>query len=106
MCVLLWQIIRDCVDDEDDVDALGGERDSAAARRKAALAVPDGGYGEDEDCVNAEDENYRDMLATLDREEIVKRQLYMGGEPVVTDVYDDIQQLHVYEYFVFDECTV
>ena len=28
--------------------------------------VPDGGYGEDEDCINAEDEEYRAVLERME----------------------------------------
>lgn len=57
------------------------------------LDVPDGGYDEDEDCVNAEDETYREALEKLDKEERVKRQLYIDGEPV-----DDDDDLDGYEF--------
>ena len=30
------------------------------------LTVPDGGYGEDEDCLNAEDEEYRSVLERME----------------------------------------
>eukprot|EP01039_Chlorochromonas_danica_P004922 gene4922-5403_t len=50
--------------------------------RELMLYVPDGGYDEDEDCLNAEDEDYREMLENLDKEERVKRELYIAGEAV------------------------
>ena len=51
------------VDSNEDEGEEGG--DTVSSRRKELtkqLDVPDGGYGEDEDCVNAEDEEYRQML--------------------------------------------
>ena len=54
-------------DDDIEVDSDEEEEgdDTVGSRRKELvkqLDVPDGGYGEDEDCVNAEDEEYRQML--------------------------------------------
>ena len=43
-----------------------------------------GGYGEEEDCENAEDEDYRAMLEELDREERVKRQVFKAKKSNTT----------------------
>jgi hypothetical protein len=39
-----------------------------AAQKLAGMAVPEGGYDEDEDCVNAEDEEYRAVLERMAKE--------------------------------------
>lgn len=59
----------------------------------AALHVPDGGYDEDEDCLNAEDEEYRKAIEKMTKEERVKRQLFIDGELVdgEEDEEDDMQ---------------
>ncbi len=76
------------VDDDDE-----GEDDEEDAKRLTkhakALHVPDGGYDEDEDCLNAEDETYREALESMDKEERVKRELYLAGEPVDDEDDDD-----------------
>ena len=41
--------------------------------------MPDGGYGEEEDCLNAEDESYRQALEQMGKDD-VKRAKYSGGE--------------------------
>ena len=41
--------------------------------------MPDGGYGEEEDCLNAEDESYRQALAQMSKDD-VKLAKYSGGE--------------------------
>lgn len=68
----------------DDTDAK-----QAAINRAKKLYVPEDGYGEDEDCLNAEDEDYREMLENCDKEDRVKRELYRAGEPVDDDEDDD-----------------
>ena len=68
----------DDADDDDDMKA-GSEKanpgiglvavqrsakgSSATYKRLAALAVPEGGYDEEEDCLNTEDEEYRQVRA-------------------------------------------
>jgi hypothetical protein len=51
-------------DDDDDDD---GQSPTDVSKYSKALYVPDGGYDEEEDCVNAEDEAYREALETMDR---------------------------------------
>lgn len=63
---------EDSDDEEDDKDPK-----KAAARRAKALYVPEGGYDEEEDCLNAEDESYRQALEDMAKEEGKK---YSGGE--------------------------
>lgn len=69
------------VDDSDNEDSDEDDKDpkKAAARRAKALFVPDGGYGEEEDCLNAEDESYRQALEQMGKDD-VKRAKYSGGE--------------------------
>lgn len=66
------EIDDDSDDEEDDKDPK-----KAAARRAKALYVPEGGYDEEEDCLNAEDETYRQALEDMAKEEGKK---YSGGE--------------------------
>lgn len=86
-------------DDEEDTKPKGG-------RHAKALAVPDGGYDEDEDCLNAEDESYREALESMDKEERVKRELYLAGEPVDDEDEDDflftspIENMNVTQFFL------
>ncbi len=88
----------DDVGDDEDGDDLGdddedGVDDRVALGRLAALEMPEGGYGEDDDCLNAEDEEYLQAVAELDKTERVRRQLYMAGEPV-----DDEEDEDGFEY--------
>ena len=56
-------------DDEDE----GVDNPLKGAKKSIKdLEVPEGGYGEDEDCLNAEDEDYRTMLETLEKEGVKK----------------------------------
>ena len=54
-------------DDEEEGEKGGGKGKKNAkeiidsATRLAGLTVPEGGYGEEEDCVNADDEQYRSV---------------------------------------------
>ena len=70
------------------------------------LIVPDGGYDEDEDCINAEDEEYRKVIDQMDKEQKVKRELYLAGEPVYDDDEDDfdyvsnIDSIDLNQYFL------
>lgn len=87
------------VDDEDDEEFDETDDKAAAINRAKALYVPDGGYGEDEDCVNAEDEEYREMLEQMDKEERVKRELYLAGEPVDDEEDEDFTYTSPIENF-------
>jgi len=83
--------------DEDEFD----EADSklAALNRAKKLYVPDGGYDENEDCLNAEDEDYRQMLQEMDGEEKAKRELYLSGEPVDDEDENDFAYTSPIESF-------
>lgn len=96
----------DLDDDYDDTDPA-----LAAGNRAKKLYVPDGGYNEDEDCLNAEDEEYRQMLESMDNEDKAKRQLYLAGEPVDDEDEDDFAYTSPIENFqiirmFFDELNV
>lgn len=75
------------IDDDDEGEELFDDKDpnQAAANRAKKLYVPEDGYNEDEDCQNVEDEEYREALELMDREERVKRELYRAGERVMDD---------------------
>lgn len=64
-------------DDSDEEDEDDKDPKKAAQRRAKALFVPEGGYDEEEDCLNAEDESYRQALEDMAKEEGKK---YSGGE--------------------------
>lgn len=95
-------------DNDDDDFELHDKGQGKWKHALKTLEVPDGGYDEDEDCVNAEDETYREALEKLDKEERVKRQLYIDGEPVDDDDDDNdafdftspIETVDVLAYFV------
>jgi hypothetical protein len=74
-------------DDEEDFD--DNDPEAAEQRRIQSLYVPDGGYDEDEDCENAEDEEYRKVLEDMTKEDRVKRELYLAGEPIDDEEDDD-----------------
>jgi hypothetical protein len=91
----------------DEDDANEGDSKKKLFDRAKALYVPEGGYNEEEDCVNAEDEAYREALESMDKTEKVKRQQYLAGEPVDDEDDDDdfeftspIENLNLNEYFV------
>lgn len=63
----------------DDEDADG---DFTAAGRLRRLQVPDGGFDEDEDCINVEDEEYLATLEQVAGVEGAKRSVYRNGELV------------------------
>jgi len=70
-------------DDDDQAEASKGAKKKISGIDYAkALHVPDGGYDEDEDCINAEDESYREALEVMEKEEKVKRELFLAGEAV------------------------
>lgn len=61
-------------DEEEDDDQLDDEEDSDGSPYKGTefakkLYVPDGGYNEDEDCLNAEDEEYREVLKRMEKKQ-------------------------------------
>jgi hypothetical protein len=73
---------------DDDVDGMGGtdddenennsDDDEGGKTKKGprggqvfrALAVPEGGYDEEDDCVNAQDEEYLSMLAEFEKNQV------------------------------------
>lgn len=81
-------------DDEDDIGVRRKGKVVTSAERLAGLEVPDGGYGEEEDCINPEDEEYRSVLERMTGEEKVKKLLYRGGERVREpgDTDDDVDE--------------
>jgi hypothetical protein len=83
---------EDDEDGEDDDDEDEDEQPRGRGSRRAALEIPEDGYDEDEDCVNAEDEDYLKMLDEIDAGK-AKSRVYrdgelVGGEPD-TDSDDD-----------------
>ncbi len=88
-------------DDDDDADPFAAEQ-----RRSKLLEVPDGGYNEDEDCLNAEDEEYRAVLESVTKEDKAKKIAFMSGEPVDDEEDDDfiytspVENLPMAQYFV------
>lgn len=88
-------------DDFDDADPLQANRN-----RQTKLFVPEGGYDEEEDCINCEDEEYRQVLENLNEEDRIKRQLFMAGEPVDDEDEDDfvytspIENIPMSQFFV------
>jgi hypothetical protein len=72
--------------DNDDNDFDDTDAKAAAIRRAKALHVPNGGYGEEEDCINAEDEAYREVLESMDKEDRVKHEL---GDAIDDEDDDD-----------------
>ena len=78
--------VDDDDDDDDDDDNEPKNKQTAKSKLKS-LEVPDGGYNEDEDCLNAEDEAYRAVLEKMQKEEedvVVKRTIYRDGQLVGT----------------------
>jgi hypothetical protein len=80
-------------DDDDDDDAtVSDEDEDDESPASFAKGIPDGGYGEDEDCVNAEDESYLKHLAKLEKkqqEKRVKEELRRAGE-IIDDDDEDV----------------
>jgi hypothetical protein len=69
--------------DEDDDDEEDEQPDLNAIKKLGKLDVPDGGYDEDEDCVNVEDESYREYLNSLtSMGDKAKHMLFQNGELV------------------------
>lgn len=75
--------IDEDVDENEDVD------DRFSAGKLAALEVPEGGYDEEDDCLNVEDEEYLQAVHEMSKVERVRRQLYIDGEPVDDEDEDD-----------------
>lgn len=74
-------------DDDMDDDAEDGEEEEEDDKREglkriAALHIPEDGYDEDDDCVNAEDEEYLKILAEMDGDSKARRRVYRDGELV------------------------
>mmetsp|Transcript_3899 Transcript_3899/g.4034 ORF Transcript_3899/g.4034 Transcript_3899/m.4034 type:complete len:868 (+) Transcript_3899:3-2606(+) len=84
-------------DDSDDNDDLESDDDAedkeVTVKKNAKLDVPDGGYNEDEDCINAEDEEYRAVLERMDGDQ-VKHIKFVDGEPV--DDEEDDNEDYIY----------
>jgi hypothetical protein len=76
-------------EDEDDEDFDENDPSQAHKNRNSKLHVPEGGYDENDDCINCEDEEYRQVLEDLNEEDKVKRQKFMAGEPVDDEEDDD-----------------
>ena len=81
-------------DEDDDEDGQQGNvvSSSAAAVALEGLAVPEGGYDENEDCVNAEDEQYRkhlEKVAASEGQNGVSRRVYRNGELVEGEEDED-----------------
>jgi len=55
------------------------------------LEVPEGGFGEDEDCVNVEDEEYRANLERIEKEERVKKEIRRAAGLPDHDYEDDYE---------------
>jgi len=71
---------------EDDDENFDDSDPKAAAKRRAkALHVPEGGYDEDQDCLNAEDEAYREALEQMGRDQEEKAAKYAGGDLLMDD---------------------
>ena len=66
---------NDNAEDFDDRD-----RKQAARNRAKKLYLPEGGYDEDEDCLNAEDEAYREALEKMGKDDEFKSIKYSGGD--------------------------
>ena len=63
-----------------------GSSDNPSIRlAKARIVVPDGGYNEDEDCVDVEDEEYRAMLDEHEKMEGIRKQKFINGEEIDDD---------------------
>ena len=70
-------------DEEMGEDEDEEEPDMSSIKKNGTLDVPDGGFDEDEDCVNVEDESYRDYLNSLTSiGDKAKHMLFQNGELV------------------------
>jgi hypothetical protein len=68
-------------EDQDEDEEEEGQKSKGRGSRRAALQIPEDGYDEDEDCVNAEDEDYLKMLDEIDAGK-AKSRVYRDGELV------------------------
>ena len=77
-------------DEEEEEGAASSSKGGVKMSRLAALNIPDEGYDEDEDCVNAEDEEYLKMLAEVDAKgDGARRRIYRNGELVGGELDSD-----------------
>ena len=98
------------MDDDDDDDNNGGGGIPRGVGQYSELDVPEGGYGEDEDCVDAEDESYRQYLEQIEAGGGVKT--FRGGVLLgeddgeeddgtgTVDFTSKVDKLDVFGYFV------
>lgn len=74
------------MDDNDDNSDNNDDEDenlsAAEIKKLGKLNVPDGGYDENEDCINVEDESYREYVNNMTKDDKVKHILYRNGELV------------------------
>ncbi len=69
------------------------------------MEIPEGGYDENDDCLNLEDEQYLAALEELDKKGKAKVQKYVGGEPVGSEDEDDIDYtspldtINIFQFF-------
>lgn len=57
------------------------------------VAVPEGGFDEDDDCINDEDEEYLQTLEKLNTERVKKELAHASGDDDPLDDDDDDQEL-------------
>lgn len=82
-------------DDAEDFD--DRDRKQAARNRAKKLYLPEGGYDEDEDCLNAEDEAYREALEKMGKDEEFKSIKYSGGGgDVLSDDEEDEEDNYIF----------
>lgn len=75
-----------CSDDDDDNDCNPSGGNHREAKIKHGVDMPEGGFDEDTDCVNAEDEEYYNALERMTREERVRHEL---GEDIDDEELDN-----------------
>lgn len=76
----------------EDGDNEGGVESEGVQRRSVRLTVPDDGYDEDEDCIDVQAEEYRNILEAAETSDTVKRQLFAHGEYVPEDDDDEEEE--------------
>lgn len=54
--------------------------------------IPDGGFDEDDDCVNQEDVNYQEMFKKLEAARVRKELARASGEPSTFKFIEDRKQ--------------
>lgn len=82
---------NDNAEDFDDRD-----RKQAARNRAKKLYLPEGGYDEDEDCLNAEDEAYREALEKMGKDEEFKSTKYSGGDLLSDEEEEDEEDNYIF----------